>query len=54
LRHDFVVLSLANQKLSDGKAEFHVVMDPRASAIAAWITASDQLEPIQAVGGWIR
>ena len=38
----------------DGKAEVHLTVDPRASAIAAWITAPNQLEPIQAVGGWLR
>jgi hypothetical protein len=54
LRHDFVVLTLANQKLADGKAEVHLPVDPRASAIAAWVTASNPLEPIQAVGGWLR
>jgi hypothetical protein len=54
LRQDFVVLTLVNKKMSDGKAELQLVLDPRASAIAAWITASDRVEPIQAVGGWLR
>jgi hypothetical protein len=54
LRQDFVVLSLAKEKLSDGKAEFRLAVDPRATAIAAWITAADELEPIQAVGGWLH
>src|SRR3984893_14077957 len=54
LRQDFVVLSLKNEKMVDGKAEVHLTVDPRASAIAAWITAPNQLEPIQAVGGWLR
>jgi hypothetical protein len=54
LRQDFVVLSLVNKKMSDGKAELPLVLDPRASAIAAWITAPDRVEPIQAVGGWLR
>jgi hypothetical protein len=54
LRQDFVVLSLANQKMSAGKAEFAFNPDPRAGAIAAWITSPNQLEPIQAVGGWLR
>jgi hypothetical protein len=48
------VLSLKNEKMVDGKAEVHLTVDPRASAIAAWITAPNQLEPIQAVGGWLR
>jgi hypothetical protein len=54
LRQDFVVLALENQKMSVGKAEFAFNPDSRAAAIAAWITAPKQLEPIQAVGGWIR
>lgn len=61
LLHDFVVLSLANEKMTGGKAEVH--LPPPASglpaanargAIVAWITAPGQLEPIQAVGGWLR
>jgi hypothetical protein len=54
LHQDFVVLSLANEKMSDGKAEINLKLDSRAGAIAAWVTAPDQLEPIQAVGGWLR
>lgn len=54
LKQDFVVLSLANQKMSAGRIEFAFNRDPRAGAIAAWITAPNQLEPIQAVGGWIK
>ena len=54
LGQDFVVLSLTNQKMSGGKTEFAFKPDPRAGGIAAWITAPDQLEPIQAVGGSLR
>jgi len=54
LRQDFVVLSLTNQKMSAGKAEISFQIDSRAGAIAAWITASNRIEPIQAVGGWLR
>ena len=54
LRQDFVVLSLTTQKMADGKAELHPIADPRAGAIAAWVTPSNQLEPIQAVGGWLH
>lgn len=54
LRQDFVVLSLANGKMPGGKAEINLNVDPRAGAIAAWVTSSNQLEPIQAVGGWLR
>jgi len=54
LRQDFVVLSLTSQKISGGKTEFAFSPDPRAGAIAAWITSANRLEPIQAVGGWLR
>ena len=54
LRQDFVVLSLAHERMSGGKAEISLKADARAGAIAAWITAPDRIEPIQAVGGWIR
>ena len=54
LRQDFVVLSLTNQRMPSGKTEIPFNQDARAGAIAAWITAPDQLEPIQAVGGWLR
>jgi hypothetical protein len=54
LHQDFVVLSLANEKMLGGKAEIGFNPDSRARAIAAWITAPNQMEPIQAVGGWIR
>src|SRR5205807_7108519 len=54
LHQDFVVLSLLNEKMSAGKAEIHLTADSRAGALAAWITAPNQLEPIQAVGGWLR
>jgi hypothetical protein len=54
LRQDFVVLSLMSEKMSDGKAKIHLATDSRAGAVAAWITGPNQLEPIQAVGGWLR
>jgi hypothetical protein len=54
LRQDFVVLSLANEKMSGGKSEIPFVADPRAGAVAAWITAPNHIEPIQAVGGWLK
>jgi len=54
LAQDFVVLSMTNQKMSQGKGEFDFNSDLRARAIAAWITAPNQIEPIQAVGGWVR
>lgn len=54
LKQDFVVLSLANEKMSGGKSELQLKNDSRAGAIAAWITVPNQIEPIQAVGGWLR
>jgi len=59
LSHDFVVLGLTNETLKAGAKELKLpvsaqksTIDPR-TAIAAWITQSGQLEPIQAVGGWL-
>jgi len=54
LGQDFVVLALTNQKMLAGKTEFAFSPDPRAGAVAAWITSQNQLEPIQAVGGWLH
>src|SRR4029077_20694649 len=54
LKQDFVVLSLANEKVSGGKTEFAFDQDSRAGAIAAWITAPNQIDPFQVVGGWLR
>jgi len=54
LRQDFVVLSLVDKKMSQGKVEIPFKADSRAGAIAAWISAPDQLEPVQVVGGWLR
>ena len=54
LRQDFVVLSLSSERMIAGKAEIALNPDPRAGALAAWITSSNQTEPIQAVGGWLR
>lgn len=60
LLHDFVVLSLAKEPMSASTKQMRLPPSnaPQASAareaIAAWITESGQLEPIQAVGGWLR
>jgi hypothetical protein len=60
LLHDFVVLSLETAKMSGGKAELRVPAPsgPGATssrgAIVAWVTEPGQIEPIQAVGGWLR
>jgi len=56
---DFVVLGLTNETMKSGSKELRVPLpstksatDPR-TAIAAWITGPGQIEPIQAVGGWL-
>jgi hypothetical protein len=54
LGQDFVVLSLTNQKMFGGKAEFAFNPDSRAGAVAAWITSPNHIEPIQVLGGWLR
>jgi len=54
LSQDFVVLEMTNQKMVGGKTEFSVKPDPRAGAVAAWITSPSQIEPIQSVGGWLK
>jgi hypothetical protein len=60
LVHDFVVLGLTNEGMKSGTKELKL---PAASAlqatnsrsaIAAWVTAVGQIEPIQAVGGWLQ
>ena len=56
LRHDFVVLSLERAPMQSGKAQIKLPSDAASTrtAIAAWITAPGELEPIQATGGWFR
>lgn len=59
LVHDFVVLGLTNETMNSTANEVQLPAWPAKStadqriAIAAWITASGQIEPIQAVGGWL-
>lgn len=57
LLHDFVVLSLATATMTlDTKQVRFPSGAPHQGreAITAWITGRGQLEPIQAVGGWLR
>lgn len=60
LLHDFVVLGLTNETMKSGMKELRLPVEsakpaPAArSAIAAWVTQSGQIEPIQAVGGWLQ
>jgi hypothetical protein len=59
LLHDFVVLGLTKEKMKSGINELRLPAESSKqaangrSAIAAWITQSGQMEPIQAVGGWL-
>ena len=58
LRHDFVVLSLAHEKLGLGPQELHLPSSRAASrpdrtALAAWITNAGDIRPVQATGGWL-
>jgi hypothetical protein len=60
LMHDFVVLGLTNETIKSGAKELRLpapstisTIDPR-TAIAVWVTQAGQIEPIQAVGGWLQ
>lgn len=57
LKHDFAVLSEKTVALSDTEdgfsASFLLPMPLAAEAIAAWVTAGDELEPLQATGTWL-
>ncbi|MDJ0653866.1 MAG: DUF1223 domain-containing protein [Xanthomonadales bacterium] len=57
LTHDFVVLNLTEGPLERVgrvlEARMELPADPRAGAIAAWVTGVDGLEPVQAVGGFL-
>lgn len=59
LLHDFVVLSLTSERMNGGARQlrFPTVPLPQGAdsrgALAAWVTEAGQIEPIQAVGGWL-
>lgn len=59
LVHDFVVLGLTNEVMKSGVKELRLPVESAKqapgsrSAIAGWVTLAGQLEPIQAVGGWL-
>ena len=59
LVHDFVVLGLTNEGMKSGTKEFRLPVESlkqaadSRSAIAAWVTQAGQIDPIQAVGGWL-
>jgi hypothetical protein len=61
LNHDFAALTLMKQTLA-GKdngfqGEFTLDTNPKATngrlALAVWVTRAGELEPLQAVGGWL-
>jgi hypothetical protein len=60
LVHDFVVLGLTNEGMKSGIKELRLPAESLTqvansrSAIAAWVTQAGQIEPIQAVGGWLQ
>jgi hypothetical protein len=59
LVHDFVVLALTNERMTGGEKELRLGAATTKqgagsrSALVAWVTEAGQLEPIQAVGGWL-
>ncbi|MFN0128133.1 MAG: hypothetical protein ACKV19_15765 [Verrucomicrobiales bacterium] len=59
LRHDFVVLHHQWVKLAPGDGRLSAAVAPQqktpapAAAIAAWVSAGDSPELLQAVGGWL-
>ena len=60
LLHDFVILSLTKEEMNADTKQLRLPASGASQtagsrqAVAAWITLSGQLEPIQAVGGWLR
>ena len=60
LVHDFVVLGLTNEGMKSGVKELRLPASSSLSpansrsAIAAWVTLAGQMEPVQAVGGWLQ
>jgi hypothetical protein len=60
LVHDFVVLGLTSEGMKSGMKELRFPPESSKqaansrSAIAAWVTQAGQIEPIQAVGGWLQ
>ena len=61
LRHDFVVIALSNAASSRSGEILQGVLSlsgrtdvsPKRLAIAAWVTPSKTLRPLQALGGWL-
>ena len=61
LEHDFVVLALANAASIKNGDSFQselalkskLTAAPKRLAVAAWVTSSRSLQPLQAIGGWL-
>ena len=61
LDHDFIVLSLAKESLSNCGGSFQTELTLAAKkqtgaerlGLAVWVTPANRLEPLQAVGAWI-
>ncbi len=60
LKHDFVVLELRDgpMKAEGGSAQASLTMGGASEAgarkaVAVWVTAGDELTPVQATGGWL-
>ncbi len=61
LRHDFAVVNLVQigMTTSNGVAKGRFIISPPKSdagttrALAVWVTLADELQPVQAAGGWL-
>jgi len=56
LTHQFVVLDLVSHLSSTGRWVFDWPEStrPGKTALAAWVTYPDRLQPLQATGGWLK
>ena len=54
LKQDFVALDELQGRLENGRIALPLPNDAHFGAVAAWVTEANQLEPIQATGGWVR
>ena len=61
LNHDFVVLELTKAASTRSRDSFEAELSlkpgsralPKRFAVAAWVTGQNDLQPLQAVGGWL-
>jgi len=55
LHHDFIVLSLQTVKLGEKETTLALAAPrPGEKALAVWVAEENQLEPAQAIGGWLK